>query len=142
MVRAITRRRWLAAAAGGRTLPTLIPSAALGLDGTVAPSSRVVLGCIGVGNQGMGNLRTFRGNDEVRIAAVCDVYESQRLRAKQAVDEFYGNQDCAAYRDFRELLAQKDIDAVQITTPDHWHPLIAMEAVRQGKHIYCEKPIG
>ena len=63
-------------------------------------------------------------------------------RAKQSVDEFYDNKDCAAYRDFRELMARKDIDAVQITAPDHWHPLMALEATRRGKHMYCEKPIG
>ena len=74
--------------------------------------------------------------------AVCDVHETRRLEGKQSVDEFYDNKDCAAYRDFRELMAREDIDAVQITAPDHWHPLIALEATRRGKHMYCEKPIG
>jgi predicted dehydrogenase len=112
------------------------------LAGEVAPSNRVVLGCIGVGIQGMGNMRTFRGNPEVRVAAVCDVHETQRSQAKQSNDEFYDNHDCAAYKDFRELIGRKDIDAVQITTPDHWHTLVAFEAIRHGKHMYCEKPIG
>jgi predicted dehydrogenase len=95
-----------------------------------------------MGIQGLGNMRTFRGNSEVQVVAVCDVHETQRLQAKKAVDEYYENRNCASYKDFRELMERKDIDAVQITTPDHWHPLIALEAIRRGKHLYCEKPIG
>ena len=87
-------------------------------------------------------MRTFRGNPDVRVLAVCDVHETQRNQAKKAVDEFYDNKDCTAYKDFREVLERKDIDAVQITAPDHWHPLIALEAIRRGKHMYCEKPVG
>jgi len=140
-----SRRRFLkrsAAAAGVLCFPMVVPASVLGGEGTVAPSNRVVMGCIGLGIQGQGNMKAFRGNDEVRVVAVCDVHETQRNQAKQAVDEFYHNKDCTAYGDFRELLARQDIDAVQITTPDHWHPLIAMEAIRQHKHMYSEKPIG
>ncbi len=141
----VSRRQFLgrsAAAAGVIALPTIIPASALGLADAVAPSNRVVLGCIGLGIQGLGNMRTFRGNPEVQVAAVCDVHETRRSAGKQLVDEYYDNQDCAAYRDFRELLARDDIDAVQITAPDHWHPLMAIAAARRGKHMYCEKPIG
>lgn len=141
----ITRRRFFrqsAAIAGTLGLPAIVPASALGKAGTAAPSNRVVLGCIGLGIQGMGNMRTFRGNPDVHVRAVCDVHENQRNQAKKAVDEFYGNQDCAVHKDFRELIGRKDIDAVQITAPDHWHSLIAMEAVRRGKHMYCEKPVG
>jgi hypothetical protein len=119
--------------------PEIIPGSVLG---QAAPSNRVGFGCIGLGIQGMGNLRAFRSNPEVHILAVCDVHENQRLNGKKAVDENYGNHDCSVYSDFRELIARKDIDAVQITTPDHWHPLIALEAARQRKHMYCEKPMG
>jgi predicted dehydrogenase len=141
----VTRRHFLrhaAAAAGVLALPAIIPSSALAKDGATAPSDRVVFGCIGLGIQGMGNMRTFRGSREVQVVAVCDVHESQRSQGKQSVDEFYSNKDCAAYKDFRELMARKDVDAVQITAPDHWHPLMVLEAVRQSKHMYCEKPIG
>jgi len=144
-LRPLSRRQFLqrsAAAAGALSLPAMLPSSVLGLAGSAAPSGRVVLGCIGLGIQGTGNMRTFRGNSDCQVVAVCDVRETQRSRAKQAVDEFYGNKDCAAVKDFRELIGRKDIDAVQITTPDHWHPLVALEATRRGKHIYCEKPIG
>ncbi len=143
--RRVTRREFLrrsASVVGLAGLPTLIPASALGLADKPAPSDRIVLACIGMGIQGMGNMRTFRGNQDVQVVAVCDVHQTQRQRAKQAVDEFYDNKDCAAYNDFRELLGRKDIDAVQITTPDHWHPIIAVEAARRGKHMYCEKPIG
>lgn len=142
--RSIHRRQFLAHSAAGAAmaLPALLPAQALGLADKVAPSNRVVLGCIGLGIQGMGNMRTFRGNSEVQVVAVCDVHANQRSQAKQAVDEFYDNKDCAAYRDFRELIGRKEIDAVQITAPDHWHPRIALEAAAHGKHMYCEKPIG
>ncbi len=120
------------------TIPTLL----LGAEGKTLLSNRVNLGCIGLGIQGTNNMKTFLGHPEARVAAVCDVHETQRLAAKKVVDDFYGNSDCAMYRDFRELLARQDIDAVQITTPDHWHPLIAVAAARQGKHLYQEKPMG
>jgi len=130
-------------AAGVTCLPQIIPSSVLGKDGATAPSNKVTLGCIGLGIQGMGNLRTFQGNTEcLQIVAVCDVHETQRSKGKKTVDETYGNNSCAEYKDFRELMARKDIDAVQITSPDHWHPLMAIEAARQKKHMYCEKPIG
>jgi len=144
-LRPVSRRRFLkqsAAFAGALGLPAIVPSSALGKAGTPAPSNRVVLGCIGLGIQGMGNMRTFRGNSDVQVLAVCDVHETQRDQAKKAVDEFYDSKDCTAYKDFRELLDRKEIDAVQITAPDHWHPLIALQAIRRGKHMYCEKPIG
>jgi len=129
-------------AAGALSLPAFVPASALGAAGAVSPANKIALACIGVGIQGSGNMQAFLNHPEVRVAAVCDVHETQRTRGKQAVDGHYGNQDCVAYRDFRELVSRKDLDAVLICTPDHWHPLIAIEAARQGKHIYCEKPMG
>jgi len=140
-----SRRRFLrqsAAITGALALPAIVPSSALVKAGAAAPSDRVVLGCIGLGIQGMGDMRTFRGNPDVRVLAVCDVHGTQREQAKRAVDEYYDSKDCTAYKDFRELMERTDIDAVQITAPDHWHPLIALEAIRRGKHMYCEKPVG
>jgi len=141
----VNRRHFLkhsAVFAGVLGFPAIVPSSILGQASPEAPSNRVALGCIGLGIQGTGNMRTFLGNPRVQVVAVCDVHGTQRRRGKQVVDEFYSNGDCAAYKDFRELLARKDIDAVQITTPDHWHPLVALESTRQRKHMYCEKPIG
>lgn len=141
----INRRRFLSRSAGAftaaATLPNIVPASIPGANRPAA-GDRIGIGCIGLGIQGIGNMRTFLANPEVRIAAVCDVNQLQLENGKQIVDTWYGNSDCAAFRDFRELLACKDVDAVQITTPDHWHPLIAIEAARHSKHLYCEKPIG
>jgi hypothetical protein len=140
----ITRRVFLktAAAAGALGACQFSPARALGKDGFVAPSKRVTLGVIGLGIQGTGDMRAFLGNAEIQVVAVCDVHEGQRAKGKQVVDAWYSNSDCAVYKDYRELMARPDIDAVQITTPDHWHPLVALEAARQGKHMYQEKPMG
>ena len=124
------RREFLSSAAGAVSFPL------------VAPSDRIVMGSIGVGGMGSGHLRALLGYPEVRVAAVCDVRATNRQRAKDTVDTRYGDNACAAYSDFRELLARKDIDAVLIAAPDHWHALIGLEAARQGKHMYYEKPMG
>jgi len=140
----ITRRQFLktAAAAGAVGACQFIPAQALGKAGFVAPSKRVALGVIGLGIQGLNDMKGFIPNEEVQVVAVCDVHAERRAKGKQVVDTFYSNFDCLAFKDFRELIARPDIDAVQITTPDHWHPLIALEAARQGKHMYQEKPMG
>ena len=144
MQHSITRRHFLktAAAAGAVGAWQFIPARALGKAGLVAPSKRVTLGVIGLGIQGTNNMKAFLGNPEIQVVAVCDVHEERLAKGKQVVDTFYSNSDCAACKDFRELMARPDIDAVQITTPDHWHPLIALEAARRGKHMYQEKPMG
>ncbi|HOB97439.1 MAG TPA: Gfo/Idh/MocA family oxidoreductase [Verrucomicrobiota bacterium] len=141
---ALSRRQFLKATAVASAATTwqLTPTHALGGTGSTAPSERVSLGVIGLGIQGTGNMRAFLGIPEVKVVAVCDVHAAQRAAGKQIVDAFYENSDCAAYTDFRELIARPDIDAVQITAPDHWHPLIAIEAARRGKHMYQEKPMG
>jgi predicted dehydrogenase len=81
------------------------------------------------------------GRRGVQFAAVCDVRTDRREGGKQHVDQHYGTGDCAAYRDFRELLARDDIDAVYIATPDHWHALVTIAAAKAGKDIYCQKPL-
>ena len=140
-----TRRQFLrratAATAGALSLPYLVPSSVLGRAGAVAPSNQIVMGCIGTGGQGSGNMRAFMGQADVRVVAVCDVDRGHREGAKNAVDKHYGNQDCAAYNDFRELVARNDVDAVSIGTPDHWHALTSIAAAKAGMDIYCEKPL-
>ncbi|MDZ7317137.1 MAG: Gfo/Idh/MocA family oxidoreductase [candidate division KSB1 bacterium] len=128
------------AVAAGLTAPMIVSSRVLGRD-NAAPSDQITLGCIGVGSMGSGHVRSFLGQPDVRLVAVCDVRREHRQRAKKTVDEHYGNSDCREYHDYRELLAQPDIDAVMIATPDHWHALIGIEAARQGKHMYYEKPL-
>ena len=114
---------------------------------TTAPSKRLTLGCIGMGKQMKGHLGNFINRDDVEVLAVCDVDTTRREHAQKRVDEAYTKKagesykSCAAYNDFREVLARKDIDAVVIATPDHWHAYIAIAAVKAGKDVYCEKPL-
>ena len=140
-----TRRRFLQQAAatsvGAVSFPYIIPASALGRDGAVAPSERIVMGTIGTGGQGRGLTGRFLGLPGVQLVAVCDVDSGHRDQARAMVNEKYGNQDCAVYGDFRELLARKDINAVIVGTPDHWHALAAIAAAKAGKDIYCEKPL-
>jgi predicted dehydrogenase len=119
-----------------------------GLAGGVAAASplvgandRIVMGAIGVGRQGSGDMRGFLMNPDVQVRAICDVNQANRERAETLVNNRYGNTECAGYNDFRELLARPDIDAVLIATGERWHPLIAIEAANRGKHMYCEKPL-
>lgn len=120
--------------------PTVIPSSALGLDGAVAPSERIVVGGIGIGNRGTYDLGCFLEQKDVQFAAVCDVKESRRTAVQKMADKKYGNENCKGYRDFRELLDRQDIDAVLIATGPNWHATAAMAAAKAGKDMYCEKP--
>ncbi len=138
------RRRFLKASvstySAALTLPTIIPSSAIGRDGSVAPSERIVVGGIGIGNRGSKDLSYFLEQSDVQFAAVCDTKESRRLAVKAIVDEKYGNQNCDMYGDFRELLDRNDIDAVLIATGPNWHTTMAVHAAKAGKDMYCEKP--
>jgi predicted dehydrogenase len=145
----ITRRGFLkgtAGAAAGATLavvgfPTIIPSSAMGADGTVAPSSRVVVGFIGVGPQGQGVMANYLQRKDCQVVAVCDVKTDMLNQARDRVNGQYQNKDCAAYHDFQEITGRTDIDACHIATPDHWHVLTSLAAVRNKKDVYCEKPL-
>ena len=122
--------------------PYIVRGSALGKDGQVAPSNRVVVGSIGVGSMGKGDMKSLMRAEGVQVVAVCDVVEQRRKEAKGIVDDNYKNNDCKMYGDFRNLLARDDIDAISITTQDHWHALIAVAAARAGKDMYCQKPLG
>ena len=105
------------------------------------PSKQITIGMIGTGGHGTGwNLPPFLGMGDVRVVAVCDVDRQRMLDAKKIVDDKYQNTDCATYDDFRDLIARKDIDAVMISTPDHWHVPISILAAQAGKDVICEKP--
>ncbi|NBX29796.1 gfo/Idh/MocA family oxidoreductase, partial [bacterium] len=139
----ISRRRFLgrtAAIGAAAAAPTIIPSSALGLDGAVPPSERVVVGGIGIGNRGSYDLSCFLQQPDVQFAAICDVKAARRLAVKKTADAHHGNQNCEMYGDFRELLDRGDIDAVLIATGPNWHGLMSMLAAKAGKDIYCEKP--
>jgi glucose-fructose oxidoreductase len=141
-----TRRQFLRRSTnlvlGAAALPCIIPASALGGAGAVAPSNRIVVGCIGVGPQGQGDMGNFLNQKDAQVVAVCDVKAEQRDQARDAVNRRYQNQECKAYSDFQEIVGRKDIDAFLIATPDHWHVLVALAAVRAGKDIYVEKPLG
>ena len=140
----LSRRQFLkrAALAGGAVAaPCIIPGSALGLNGTVAPSERIVLGGMGVGARGTGVLNWMLPEKDVQFVAICDAKKSQREAIKRLVDAKYGNQDCAMYRDMREFLAKRgDIDALLIATGDRWHATASVMAMRAGKDVYSEKP--
>jgi predicted dehydrogenase len=141
-VNQITRRDLLKKTAAVAAFPTIVPSSVLGLGQSPAPSDRIGVGCIGVGPQGVYDMGRFLAQKDARVLAVCDLKEEQRQSASNRVNAVYDNKDCAVYKDFRELVARKDIDVVLIATPDHWHTLTALAALRAGKDIYCEKPLG
>jgi predicted dehydrogenase len=141
----ITRRGFLrtvaGVGAGAVAFPYLASSSALGNAGGVAASSRLVMGCIGMGGMGTGDMQGFLGKQEVQIVAVCDVDKAQRDKAKTTVDEKYKNQDCKTYLDFRDVIGRNDIDALSIALPDHWHSIPAIMGAAAGKDIHAQKPL-
>lgn len=149
MIRKISRRNFLkrtTAAGVAFAVPEIIPSSVFGAN---APSNRVTLGHIGVGGQGGGVMNGMLHLEETQILAVCDCFKDRRDARAKAVNDYYATKrekgtykSCDAYRDFREILARPDIDAVVVATPDHWHVPAAVLAVRAGKDVYVEKPLG
>ena len=147
--RQITRRSFLKGAASAAiAIPTIVPCSVLGKD---APNEKITIGFIGTGNNGTNWLRPFLRDKRVKVVAVCDVNKEGpgywggtvrgREPARRLVDEFYDGKVCAAYEDYREVIARQDIDCIYIGTPDHWHALIAIEASRAKKDIYGQKPL-
>lgn len=143
-------RRTFVKSASALTLggPYFITSSALGDDQRPPASERITMGSIGVGGMGGANLRSFLNFPQVQVVAVCDVDPRFRREKKKWVEDHYANQKagggfkgCDTYNDFLELAARPDIDAVCIAVPDHWHALIAIHAAKNGKDIYCEKPL-
>lgn len=156
----ITRRNLLQRTAAGTAAmlgaPYVFPPTVLG---TLAPSNRINIGCIGTGNMGFVDLQGLMHQDDTQIVAVCDVNRGSygyktatqflgREPARKRVDNYYAGKKrsgiykgCDMYNDFRELLARDDVDAVSVTTPDHWHAIPTIMAARAGKHVYCQKPL-
>jgi predicted dehydrogenase len=161
----ISRRTFLGGMVAGAGF-SIVPRQVLGGKGYVAPSEKISLALIGMGGQGHVNLFNFLKMKDVHVAAVCDVNREGggyiswewmqgkgrklggRAPARRLVDEHYAKQNnsgaykgCRAYADYRELLAKEDVDGVMVATPDHTHAVIVMAALKQGKHVYCEKPL-
>ncbi|HPD17013.1 MAG TPA: Gfo/Idh/MocA family oxidoreductase [Planctomycetota bacterium] len=133
-------RRALIALGAAPAAPHIVASAALGKDGQVAPSDRIILGAMGIGGRGSYDFGCMLREPDVRCVAVCDVQRERRERAKKMVDARNGDDQCAAYVDFREMFARPDIDAVLIATGCNWHGFGAILAARAGKDAYAEKP--
>ena len=129
-----TRRTFLLASSAVALSSLTRPSPAVARERSAL--ERIRIGVIGVGNQGKGNLGVHLKN----TVAVCEV-DADRLAAAKARVEKENGGTCAAYGDYRKMLESKDIDAVVITTPDHWHALMVIDACAAGKHVYCEKPL-
>jgi predicted dehydrogenase len=123
------------------TAPTIVPAGVIVGKNRILPNDKINLGFIGLGRMGTIHLKPFLEFDDVRVTALCDVKKWHLDEAKKTVDVHYGNGDCNTYNDYRELLARKDIDAIVTATPDHWHALVGVEAARQGKAMYFEKPL-
>ena len=141
----ISRRGFLiraaGAVAGAAAIPYIVPSSVFGVDGAVAPSNRLLVGMIGVGSQGLWDMRGFYNNKEALVAAVCDIDVKHQKAAKAEVDRKYGNNDCRTYLDFRDLIARSDIDIIATAVPDHWHSIPAIMAAQAGKDIHGQKPM-
>jgi len=131
--------------------PTIVPSTVLG-RAKVAPSNRITVGLSGSGSRGTGVMNSFLREADTQVIATCDPYtvhhrgtgrgrQLGRQPAAEAVGKKYGSKSCDTYEDFRELCARKDLDAVIVATPDHWHAVQTLEALRNGKDVYCEKPV-
>lgn len=145
----VTRREFLTAVVGVAASPYVIPASALGAGGRPAPSDRVTLGCIGLGGRGGADLKAFLSDDRAEVTVLCDVNTGSRryhgnkekglARAKQWVENHEAAKGSGktrgvfATQDFREVLSRDDVDAVCITTPDHWHAAMVTAAARAGK---------
>src|SRR4030042_968327 len=136
----ITTRRDFLGTVGKGTL-TVAAGGLVGLPqkkahGSLARNEKVVVGLIGTGWIGNHHLKYLQRRNDVEIAAVCDVFTERYEKAREKVGGH-----CQGYQDFRRVLERKDIDAVWIATPDHWHPLIAIHGCQAGKDVYVEKPL-
>jgi len=147
----INRRQFLKKAAGvtvaAVSFPYVVPSSAVGKAGNVPPSNRITLGFVGTGKQGKYLIRSFLNSPGTQVLAGCDVDRLKLESGQKIVEEHYTEKSgitykgYECYRDFRDLLARDDIDAVVIATPDHWHAIMVIQSAKAGKDIYCEKPL-
>jgi predicted dehydrogenase len=141
------RREFIGKSAMATGAISLLPGQVMGKSGKTAPSDRIRLGYIGVGKQAMGLVDSLNGCPETLVMAACDVDKLKLQRFKEAAEKLNakkfkgGRQKVDTYENYRELLDRKDIDAVVIVSPDHWHAMMAVDAARAGKDIYCEKPL-
>lgn len=132
----LSRRVFLKSACAAMAGPLIVPASAFGAN------DKITVGTVGVGPQGRAVMEMFMASPDARVVAVCDVNALRREEARARVDTVTNTKGCAAYNDFRELIARPDLDVIHCATPDHWHVLVALEAARAGKDMYIEKPLG
>ncbi|MGA8041652.1 MAG: Gfo/Idh/MocA family oxidoreductase [Terracidiphilus sp.] len=133
----LSRRRFLQSAGAAFAVSATQSARA----GRAAASDRITIGVIGWGMMGPANTKSFLSFNDCQVVAACDIHSGHLQAAVDAVNNHYGNKDCRAYHDYREMIARDDIDAIMIAVPDHWHALIATEAAARKKDIYGEKPL-
>jgi predicted dehydrogenase len=140
----MSRRRFLAvtgAAGAAFAVPTIIPASALGREGRPPPSGRITVGIVGWGMIAPDNTRGLMALDDCQVVATCNIDKNHIKKSLDTINGHYKNQDCKTYHDYRKMISRKDIDAVMIAVPDHWHEIIAVFAARHKKDIYGEKPL-
>ncbi len=136
------RRQFLKSILAASAAPLCTPAHVLGADGQTPPSGKITVGVLGVGAQGQPDMRNFLGKADARVTAICDVNRRNIESARAHIAAAYGSPDVKVFSDFRELNADRSIDAVLMALPVHWHSVPALDAVLHGKHIYHEKPMG
>ncbi|MCO8122008.1 Gfo/Idh/MocA family oxidoreductase [Stieleria sp. TO1_6] len=140
-----SRREFLtstAAAATAVSVPYFVSSKAMGAGESVPPSEKITLGVVGIGPRCTYDMKSILQLNDVQCVAIADVQQSRRDAGKKLVDDHYASQDCDLHRDFRELIARDDIDAVIVATGDRWHAAASIMAAEAGKDVYSEKPCG
>jgi predicted dehydrogenase len=137
----LTRRAFAKVAMSALAMPTIIPGRALGKDGAIAPSNRITVATIGLGDRGNQHIGSYIGMPEVELLAVCDIHKPSIKKQLDRLATSQSNTSCKGYQDFRDVLARKDIDAITITSPENWHALMSILAMRSGKDVYCEKAL-
>ncbi|NQU84960.1 MAG: Gfo/Idh/MocA family oxidoreductase [Mariniphaga sp.] len=140
----VSRRRFIRGMSAAIIMPYIIPSSVFARGKNIAPSDKITLGFIGCGEHGVGtNINGFLKHDDCQILAICDVDPMQLEKAKQRIFRQYGEsyEDLSISSDFRDVIDRKDIDAICISTPDHWHVQIGIAAARAGKDVFVEKPL-
>ena len=133
-----TRRQFIGRTAAAIGFPAIVPASVFGQN---APSNRITMGVVGWGMMGPGNTSKFLAESDCQVVAACDIDKQHLAAAASTVNGYYKNTDCKTYHDYRELMSRKDIDTVMLALPDNWHGVVSVEAAKQGKDIYGEKPL-
>jgi predicted dehydrogenase len=133
-----SRRQFIAQSTAAIGFPTIVPSSVFGQN---APSNKITMAVLGWGMMGPGNTGKFLSEKDCQIVAACDIDKGNLQKAVNTINGAYKNTGCKGYHDYREVMARKDIDTVMIAIPDNWHALVSIEAAKNGKDIYGEKPL-